>query len=198
MTLRYPKGETPPKRITLAAAATPPRAIRSARSARSAGLLVFRTTRQELEFLLVHPGGPFWRGRDDGAWSIPKGLIDPDEDELVAAQREFHEETGLAPPAGPYQRLADRRQKSGKMVLCWLVAGDLDLAGFASNTFEMEWPRGSGRHITAPECDQAAFFPTELALRKVLGGQAGFIAEAARRLSGPVREEPYATPEAPA
>src|SRR5215472_14143817 len=138
MTLRHLKGETPPKRTARAASAAPRRAARSARSARSAGLLVFRTTRLGPQFLLVHPGGPFWRNRDDGAWSIPKGLIDPDEDELVAAQREFREETGLAPPRGPYQRLADLRQKSGKAVLCWLVAGDLDLAGFQSNTFEME------------------------------------------------------------
>jgi len=145
---------------------------------------VFRTTPRGLEFLLVHPGGPFWRSRDDGAWSIPKGLIDPDEDELAAAQREFHEETGLAPPGGPYQRLADLRQKSGKTVLCWLVAGDLDLAGFRSNTFEMEWPRGSGRRITAPECDRAAYFPTDQAMQKVLGGQAGFIAQALQLSKG--------------
>jgi predicted NUDIX family NTP pyrophosphohydrolase len=153
-------------------------------------LLVFRTTRPAPEFLLVHPGGPFWRSRDDGAWSIPKGLIDPGEDELVAARREFCEETGLAPPGGPYQRLADLRQKSGKTVLCWLVAGDLDLAGFRSNTFEMEWPRGSGRHLTAPECDRAAYFPTEHAMQKILAGQAGFIAEAAQRLSGGVLSAP--------
>jgi len=177
------KCETPPKPMTPATAATQRRAARSARSVRSAGLLVFRTTRLGPEFLLVHPGGPFWRSRDDGAWSIPKGLIDPDEDELVAAQREFREETGLAPPTGPYQRLADLRQKSGKTVLCWLVAGDLDLASFRSNTFEMEWPRGTGRSITAPECDRAAYFPTEHAMQKVLAGQAGFIAEASQRLT---------------
>jgi predicted NUDIX family NTP pyrophosphohydrolase len=180
------EGDMPPKRME--AAASPRQAGRSARSARSAGLLVFRTTRRAPEFLLVHPGGPFWRSRDDGAWSIPKGLIDPGEDELAAARREFHEETGLAPPGGPYQRLADLRQKSGKTVLCWLVAGELDLAGFQSNTFEMEWPRGSGRRITAPECDRAAYFATEHALQKVLAGQAGFIAQAAQRLSSAVAD----------
>ena len=183
MALRHPKDETSRKAMALAAAAPPRRAARSTRSAKSAGLLVFRTTRVGPEFLLVHPGGPFWRSRDDGAWSIPKGLVDPGEDELAAAEREFSEETGLAPPAGPYQRLTDLRQKSGKTVLCWLVLGDLDLAGFRSNTFELEWPRGSGRRAAWPDCDRAAYFSTELAMQKVLAGQAGFIAEAAQRLS---------------
>lgn len=158
--------------------------VRRTGSAKSAGLLVFRTTVQGPEFLLVHPGGPFWVRRDEGAWSIPKGLVDPGEDPLAAARREFHEETSLAaPPEGDYIRLADLRQKSGKTVLCWLVAGDLDLAEFHSNSFEIEWPRGSGRKLVAPECDQAAYFATDVALRKILGGQAGFIQEAIRRLA---------------
>jgi predicted NUDIX family NTP pyrophosphohydrolase len=150
----------------------------------SAGLLVFRRAPGGPQFLLVHPGGPFWARRDEGAWSIPKGLIDPGEDELGAAQREFREELGVAPPPGPYQRLADRRQQGGKTVLCWLAEGDLDLAGFCSNTFELEWPRGSGRIMVVPECDQAAFFPAEAAARKILAGQLGFLEEALTLVAG--------------
>ena len=144
---------------------------------RSAGLLVFRRRRGAIEFLLVHPGGPFWRNRDRGAWSIPKGLVGESEDELAAARREFEEELGLAAP-GDVVRLADRRQGRGKTVLCWLVEADLDLAGFRSNSFPMTWPRGSGRTIAVPECDRAAYFPADVALGKILKGQRGFIAEA--------------------
>jgi len=135
------------------------------------------------EFLLAHPGGPFWARRDAGAWSIPKGLIEPDEDPLAAARREFREEIGLEVD-GAFERLADRRLKSGKTVLCWLVEADLDLARFRSNTFELEWPPRSGRRITAPECDRAAYFPLAEALAKILAYQSGFLEEAAGRLSG--------------
>ncbi len=152
-------------------------------SRRSAGLLAYRPTPAGAEFLLAHPGGPFWRRRDDGAWSIPKGLIDPAEDELAAAQREFAEETGLAAPAGPYLRLTDLRQKGGKTVSCWLVGADLDLAGFRSNTFELEWPPRSGRIISAPECDRIAYFDLEAARRKILAGQRGVVDEAAELLA---------------
>jgi predicted NUDIX family NTP pyrophosphohydrolase len=156
-----------------------------ATAVRSAGLLVYRKTGPGPEFVLVHPGGPYWRHRDDSAWSIPKGLIGDAEDELAAAKREFREEIGLDPPAGPYARLADQRQKSGKTVLCWLVEGDLDLAGFRSNTFEMEWPRGSGRRVVLPECDQAAYFAADIARRKLLAGQKQFIDEAEAIARGP-------------
>jgi len=145
---------------------------------KSAALLVFRRTASGPEFLLVHPGGPFWARRDDGAWSIPKGLIDPGEDELAGALREFREELGVEPPPGPYARLADRRQKGGKTVLCWLAEGDLDLAGFCSNSFELEWPRGSGRIVAFPECDRAAYLSADAARRKILAGQQGFLDEA--------------------
>jgi len=120
---------------------------------KSAGLLAWRRTTDGPEFLLVHPGGPFWRGRDQGAWSVPKGLIDPGEDPLAGALREFREELGLEPPPGPYVRLTDLRQKGGKTVLCWLAEGDIELSGFRSNTFGLEWPRGSGRVIVAPTTD---------------------------------------------
>jgi predicted NUDIX family NTP pyrophosphohydrolase len=153
------------------------------RGQKSAGLLVFRRSRgaDGPEFLLVHPGGPFWARRDEGVWSIPKGLIDAGEDELVAAAREFREETGLA-VGGEFVRLADLRQKSGKLVICWLIEADLDLTGFHSNTFELAWPPGSGRTLVVPECDRAEYFPAEVALRKILPGQRGFIDEALGRI----------------
>ncbi|HVN01139.1 MAG TPA: NUDIX domain-containing protein [Caulobacteraceae bacterium] len=150
---------------------------------RSAGLLVFRRTASGPEFLLAHPGGPYWRGRDEGAWSIPKGLISSGEDEMAAARREFAEETGLDPPGAPYVRLTDRRQRGGKLVLCWLVEADLSLEGFRSNTFELEWPPRSGRTISVPECDDARYLATEDALRKILAGQRGFIEEAVARIA---------------
>ncbi len=147
---------------------------------RSAGVLVCRGGPAGPEFLLVHPGGPFWKNRDDGAWSIPKGLVDAGEDELTAARREFREETGLVVDGG-FVRLAEQRQKSGKLVVCFLAEADLDLTAFRSNTFELEWPPRSGRTIVVPECDRAAYFPTSAALLKILPGQRGFIEEATRR-----------------
>ena len=156
------------------------------RDQRSAGLLVWREGPAGPDFLLAHPGGPFWARRDAGAWSIPKGLIDPDEDPLAAARREFAEEVGIEVdlPIADFTPLADRRLKSGKTVLAWLVRADLDLAGFASNTFELEWPRGSGRRITVPEVDRVAWFGTGEALEKILDYQRGFIEEAVGRIAG--------------
>ena len=153
------------------------------RDQRSAGILVWRAGPAGPEFLLAHPGGPFWARRDAGAWTIPKGLIDAGEDPLAAARREFLEEIGIA-VTGAFEPLADRRLKSGKTVSAWLVEADLDLAGFHSNSFEMEWPRGSGRRITAPECDRAAYFGEAEALAKVLAYQRGFIEEAIGRIHG--------------
>jgi predicted NUDIX family NTP pyrophosphohydrolase len=156
-----------------------------ARDQRSAGLLVWRGRPSALEFLLAHPGGPFWARRDAGAWTIPKGLIDEGEDPLAAARREFFEEVGIE-ASGEAVRLADRRLKSGKTVLGWLVEADLDLAGFHSNSFEMEWPRGSGRRISVPECDRVAYFGASEALVKILDYQRGFIEEALARIgAGP-------------
>jgi predicted NUDIX family NTP pyrophosphohydrolase len=134
-----------------------------------------------LEFLLVHPGGPFWRNKDDGAWSIPKGLVDQGEDHLDAAVREFVEEVGLR-VSGEFVALKPLKQKSGKTVICWAVEADLDLAAFKSNEFQLEWPPRSGRMIRVPECDRAAYFPTETALLKMLRGQRGFIDEIQSRL----------------
>jgi predicted NUDIX family NTP pyrophosphohydrolase len=149
---------------------------------RSAAVLAWRRRPTGPEFLLVHPGGPFWARRDLGAWAVPKGLIEDGEDELAAAVREFTEEVGI-PVHGRFVRLADRRQKAGKLVLCWMVEADLDLSAFSSNTFEMEWPPRSGRVIRAPECDRAEYFPIEQTLEKILAAQRGFIEEAAGRIA---------------
>jgi predicted NUDIX family NTP pyrophosphohydrolase len=149
-------------------------------SNRSAGLLVVRRGQAGPQFLLVHPGGPFWARKDAGAWSIPKGLMDAGEDELPAAIREFEEEVGIA-VGGDFTPLAPLRQKSGKTVLAWLVEADLDLSAFRSNTFELEWPPRSGRRIQVPEVDRAAYFDPAEALAKILPGQRGFIEEALER-----------------
>jgi len=149
---------------------------------KSAGLLVYRLRDGGPEFLLAHPGGPFWKNRDEGAWSIPKGLIGDGEENHAAALREFEEETGQS-VSGEFVELAPLKQKSGKVVYCWLVQADLDLAGFRSNLFEMEWPRRSGQMQTFPEIDRVEWFRPEEALRKILPGQAGFIREALSRLS---------------
>ena len=109
----------------------------------SAGLLLFRRGAGGLEVFLAHPGGPFWADRDDGAWTIPKGVIDPGEDALAAARREFEEETGIR-PAGPFLPLGSVRQKAGKLVHAWAWEGDADPAAVTSNTMKVEWPRGSG------------------------------------------------------
>lgn len=148
----------------------------------SAGLLVWRAGPAGLEFLLAHPGGPLWARRDEGAWMIPKGEIAEGEDPLACARREFEEEVGLA-IAGPFDPLTPIRQKGGKRVLCWLARADLDIAGFRSNSFAMEWPRGSGRTAEFPEIDQVAYWPAETAMRKILPSQAPLLAEAQSRLS---------------
>jgi predicted NUDIX family NTP pyrophosphohydrolase len=154
-----------------------------AQGMKSAGLLVWRGARDGPEFLLVHPGGPFWRAKDLGAWSIPKGLIDPDEDPLAAARREFEEETGI-PIGGDFTALPPIRQKGGKQVESWLVEADLDLSELRSNMVELEWPRGAGRVIRFPEVDRAAYFPPAEALNKILVSQRPILFEALARLLG--------------
>ena len=138
---------------------------------RSAGLLLYRRQADVLEVLLVHPGGPFWKNKDDGAWSIPKGEIGPDEDPLDAARREFAEETGADVPANPPLELGEVRQGSGKIVIAWAVEGDLDATAIVSNEFEMEWPPRSGKLAAFPEIDRADWFGLMAAREKILKGQ---------------------------
>jgi predicted NUDIX family NTP pyrophosphohydrolase len=137
----------------------------------SAGLLLFRRQTAGLEVLLVHPGGPLWARKDEGAWSIPKGEVGPDEDILAAARREVAEETG-AHPAGPFFALSPVRQTGGKIVHVWAVESDFDPPSLTSNLFEMEWPPRSGKIRSFPEVDRAAWFDLETAARKILSSQA--------------------------
>ena len=124
--------------------------------------------------LLAHPGGPFWQKKDLGAWSIPKGEFAPGEEPLAAAQREFHEETGFQ-PTGPFVPLESLKQPSGKVVHAWAVEGDFDPTQLRSNTFAVEWPRGSGRVREYPEIDRAAWLSLAAARDKILPGQRGFL-----------------------
>jgi predicted NUDIX family NTP pyrophosphohydrolase len=141
---------------------------------KSAGLLLYRDCSSGLEVLLVHPGGPFWARKDDGAWSIPKGELEDGEDPLLAAKREFEEETG-GRPDGEFTPLQPIKQPGGKLVYAWALRADFDTATLKSNTFSMEWPPRSGRHSEFPEVDQAAWFRLDEARRKILKGQAGFL-----------------------
>lgn len=139
---------------------------------RSAALLVYRfDPAGRLEVLIAHMGGPFWAKKDDGGWSIPKGEYEPPEEPLAAARREFEEEMGSAPPVGPCLELGEVRQPSGKIVTTFAVQGDYDPSTFASNTFELEWPRGSGRIQQFPEMDRAAWFTLDQAAIKLVKGQ---------------------------
>jgi predicted NUDIX family NTP pyrophosphohydrolase len=139
---------------------------------RSAGLLVHRERSGEREVLLVHPGGPMWAKRDAGAWSIPKGEYDPTEDPLAAAKREFEEELGTPAPDGPLQDLGEVKQKSGKIVSAWAVAGDLDVTEITSNTVEVQWPPRSGKMLEIPEVDRAEWFGIHQAREKINPAQA--------------------------
>jgi len=137
----------------------------------SAGLLLYRRTAGGLQVLLVHMGGPFWARKDLGAWSIPKGEIGPGEDPLAAARREFREETGLeiTAPAFP---LGQIRQAGGKVVQAWAVEGDFEPSSLTSNTFTVEWPKGSGQSRSYPEVDRAEWFDLAEAHRRILAAQA--------------------------
>jgi predicted NUDIX family NTP pyrophosphohydrolase len=143
----------------------------------SAGLLLYRHTASQPEFLLVHPGGPYYIKRDTGVWSIPKGLFDADEEALVAAKREFREETGQAPPDGPYLKLTPVRMKGGKTIYAWAAAGDTDINAICSNTFSMEYPYKSGRYIEVPEVDRAAWLGFDAAAGKIIPAQLPMLEE---------------------
>ena len=150
----------------------------------SAGLLLYRRVDGALEVLLVHPGGPFWARKDDGAWSVPKGEYEPGEDPLGVARREFEEELGAIPPDGSIAPLGEIRQSGGKIVTAWAQEGDLDVTDIRSNTFEMEWPPRSGRMQEFPEVDVAGWFSLDEAKSKLNRGQVPFL----ERLSGVVGE----------
>ena len=142
---------------------------------RSAGLLLYRRGDDGApEVFLVHPGGPFWQKKDAGAWSIPKGEIDPAEDALDAARREVAEETGFRPD-GPFTALGEIRQKGGKVVTAWAVEADVDPAAIASNTTQIEWPPRTGRRLEIPEIDRAAYFDLARAREKINVAQAAFL-----------------------
>ena len=148
----------------------------------SAGVLAYRRRVGGPQYLLVHPGGPFWAKKDAASWSIPKGLVDAGEDPWAAAQREVAEELGQ-PIAGPAEPLSPCPTPGGKLILAWLVEADLAVADLRSNSFEMEWPRGSGRWAVFPEVDKAAWFDAETALWKIHKGQQPILREAITRLS---------------
>lgn len=141
---------------------------------RSAGLLLYKREGGALQLLLVHPGGPFWAKKDAGAWSIPKGEYDADEDALTAAKREFAEELGVT-LQGECRALGEARQRGGKIVTAFALEGDLDVNTIKPGLFEMEWPPKSGRMQSFPEIDRAAWFSPEEARVKILEGQRVFI-----------------------
>jgi predicted NUDIX family NTP pyrophosphohydrolase len=141
----------------------------------SAGLLLYRWRGGVLELLLGHMGGPFWAKKDERAWSMPKGEIDPDEDPLAAARREFEEELGSSPPDGPLLELGELRVSSGKRLVAWAIEGDFDVETATSNTFAMEWPPRSGRQQEFPEIDRAAWFVPDVARAKLVKGQVPFV-----------------------
>lgn len=150
---------------------------------RSAGILAVREVSGALEHFLVHPGGPYFQKKDEGAWSIPKGLLEEgDADELAAAIRELCEETGFAPPPGPYLPLGEVTQKSRKVVVAWAVVADFDPSALVSNTFEIEWPPRSKKKARFPEVDRAEWMDGATARRKILEAQRAFLdrAEALR------------------
>ena len=141
----------------------------------SAGLLLHRGAGDAVEVLIGHPGGPFWAGKDGGAWSIPKGEYESGEDPWEAARREFAEELGRPAPDGPRRDLGTLKQPSGKMLTVFAVAADLDITGFRSNNFSLEWPKGSGRLREFPELDRVAWLPISDACTKLLKGHRGFL-----------------------
>jgi predicted NUDIX family NTP pyrophosphohydrolase len=148
----------------------------------SAGILLFRRRPSGIEVMLVHPGGPFWAKKDEGAWSIPKGLADEGEDLLAAAKREFLEETGVT-VEGAFLDLGAHKQLGGKTIVAWAHEGDFDPALLKSNTFTLEWPPRSGRMAQFPEVDRATWFSIDEASEKINKGQRAIVAALVRRLN---------------
>jgi predicted NUDIX family NTP pyrophosphohydrolase len=157
----------------------------------SAGLLLYRRPGDEVEVLLVHPGGPYWAKKDDGAWSVPKGEVDEGEELLAVAIREFGEELGVEPPdTTAVVFLGELRQPSGKLVSLWALEGDLDVTDIRSNAFTMEWPPRSGRSAEFPEVDRAGWFDPATARVKLLRGQVSFVDRLIATLSDAGRPGP--------
>lgn len=151
---------------------------------RSAGLLLYRLRDSGLEVFIGHMGGPYWANKDERGWSIIKGQFEEDEDPFSAARREFLEETGSDPPSGRILALGEVRQPSGKRIVAWGIDSDFDAASVRSNTFTLEWPRGSGQVNEFPEIDRAEWFDTRTARRKLVKGQVPFIDLLERLVSG--------------
>lgn len=148
----------------------------------SAGLLLYKREQSELQVLLVHPGGPFFRNKDAGAWTIPKGEVQPGEDLLTTARREFAEEIGMN-PSGDCLLLTPIKQKGGKVVHAWAIEGDFNPSELRSNTFQLEWPPKSGKLVEFPEVDRAAWFTASAAKEKINAAQLRFIEELAEKLT---------------
>ncbi|MDB5161360.1 MAG: hydrolase [Candidatus Saccharibacteria bacterium] len=148
----------------------------------SAGLLIYRRHGDKLEVLLVHPGGPFWAKKDDGAWGIPKGEYEEGEDPQTAARKEFEEEIGQAPPPGDYVYLGEMKRSDGKQIKAWAAEGDLDVGEIKSNTFEMEWPPRSGKTAEFAEVDKADWVELSRAPAKMHKGQDVFLQRLAEHL----------------
>ena len=151
---------------------------------RSAGILLYRTNNTHTEFFLVHPGGPFWQKKDEGAWTIPKGEFDDAEDGLAAAQREFEEETGVK-LSGKFTPLTTVKQKAGKTIHAWAAEGNLDPSTLVSNTFSLEWPPKSGKWKEYPEVDKGEWFNEQVARIKINPAQLGLIEEVLQRVIHP-------------
>jgi predicted NUDIX family NTP pyrophosphohydrolase len=148
---------------------------------KSAGLLMYREVADSVEVFLVHPGGPFWAKKDDGAWSIPKGELDEEEDALEAAKREFQEETGFEVNGG-FEALEPVKQAGGKIIYAWAIEGDVDSSAMRSNNFSMEWPPGSKKIREFPEVDRGGWFALATARQKILTGQSPLLDELLRKL----------------
>jgi predicted NUDIX family NTP pyrophosphohydrolase len=149
---------------------------------KSAGLLLYRKVDDSVEVFLVHPGGPFWAKKDEGAWSIPKGELTEGEEALEAAKREFQEETGFA-VEGRFEALEPVKQASGKIVYAWAIEGDIDSSAIRSNNFSMEWPPGSKKIREFPEVDRGGWFALATARQKILTGQSPLLEELVRILN---------------
>jgi predicted NUDIX family NTP pyrophosphohydrolase len=150
----------------------------------SAGIVLYRRRNSQLEVFLVHPGGPFWKNKDQGAWSIPKGEFESGEDPLAAARREFEEETGVRLADGEFMPLGEIKQAGGKIVTAWALEGECAASEIRSNLFSLEWPPKSGRLQEFPEVDRAAWFELKEARDKLLNGQLGFLDRLAQAAGG--------------